>query len=254
MASSLIQQLLDAGVHFGHQTRRWHPKMRPYLFGSRSGIHIIDLEKTERLLQEACTFLGGLSARNAVVLFVGTKKQARGLVKEAAERVGMPYVNSRWLGGTLTNYSTIRQNLNRLNKLRQQKQEGFFERVSKRDAKQLSRQLERLEDSFSGLSSLEGLPGCLFVVDTKREQNAVREAKRLNIPVVAICDSNVDPTTIDYPIPGNDDAIRSIRLILAEACKAIEAGRSRVAIQPLASSKQDEPVELSEQKTESISQ
>jgi small subunit ribosomal protein S2 len=226
MAGQLIQQLLDAGVHFGHQTRRWHPKMRPFLFGSRSGIHIIDLEKTEKLLQEACSFLEELSARNKAVLFVGTKKQARGLIKEAAERVGMPYVNSRWLGGTLTNFSTIRQNLNRLNKLRQQKQEGFFERVSKRDAKQLSRQLE---------------------------QNAVREAKRLNIPVVAVCDSNVDPSLIDYPIPGNDDAIRSIRLILSEACKAIEAGRSHAAIEPIAPSKQADPVEVAEQKTESVS-
>ena len=208
MASELIGQLLNAGVHFGHQTKRWNPKMKPYIFGSRSGIYIIDLQKTEKCLTAACDFLESLAAKGQAVVFVGTKKQAKSLITEAAQRCGMPYVINRWLGGTLTNFTTIKANIDKMRLLRKQKADGFFERISKKDAKHLSHQMERLEESFSGLADLEKLPGCMFVVDIKREEIAVREANRLNIPIVAICDTNADPDLITYPIPGNDDAIR----------------------------------------------
>jgi small subunit ribosomal protein S2 len=227
MTSSLVQQLLDAGVHFGHQTKRWNPKMKRFIFGSRSGIYIIDLEKTEHALKAAADFLEDLTARGQQVLFIGTKKQAKPILEEEARRCGMPHVTTRWLGGTLTNFQTIKANIDRLLTLRRQKAEGFFERISKKDAKRLSRQQEKLEASFAGLATLERPPGCLFVVDIKREEIAVREANRLKIPVVAICDTNADPDLVTYPIPGNDDAIRAIRLIVSLVTESIIAGRRR---------------------------
>ena len=223
----LVRQLLDAGVHFGHQTKRWHPKMKRFIYGSRSGIYIIDLEKTERHLAAARDFLEDLAAKGQRVLYIGTKKQAKPILEAEAQRAGMPYAVNRWLGGTLTNFQTIKMNIDLLRDLRVKKAEGFFERISKKDANRLGRQLERLEESFSGLSDLEKPPGCLFVIDIKREEIAVREANRLNIPIVAICDTNADPDRVTYPIPGNDDAIRSIKLLTALVTDSIIAGWQR---------------------------
>src|SRR3989338_8684992 len=233
MATDLVRQLLEAGVHFGHQTKRWNPKMKRFIFGSRSGIYIIDLEKTAQHLKAACEFLEETAARGQQVLFIGTKKQARAILEAEAKRAGMPYVVSRWLGGTLTNFQTIKANIERLRTLRKQKADGFFERISKKDAKQLARQLEDLEGGFAGLAEVDRLPGCVFVIDIKREEIAVREANRLKIPLVAVCDTNADPDLVAYPIPGNDDAIRSIRLITTLVTQAILARRRRfVAGQP----------------------
>jgi small subunit ribosomal protein S2 len=229
MATALIRQLLEAGVHFGHQTKRWHPKMKRFIFGSRAGIYIIDLEQTEQHLKAACEFLEEVAAKGQQVLFVGTKRQARPLLEAEAQRAGMPYVVNRWLGGTLTNFQTIKHNIDRLRELRKQQADGFFERISKKDAKRLSRQLERLEEHFCGLAELDRLPGCLFVVDTKREEIAVKEANRLTLPIVAICDTNTDPDVVTYPIPGNDDAIRSIQLIVSIVAESVIAGRRRFA-------------------------
>src|SRR3989338_1430849 len=233
MTTDLVRQLLEAGVHFGHQTKRWNPKMKRFIFGSRSGIYIIDLEKTEEHLKAACDFLEDVTATGRQVIFLGTKKQARPILEAEAKRAGMPYVVTRWLGGTMTNFQTIKANIDRLRVLRKQREDGFFERVSKKDAKRFSRELERLEEHFAGLADVDRLPGCLFVVDIKREEIAVREANRLNIPIVAICDTNADPDLIAYPIPGNDDAIRSITLITTLVTQAILARRRRfVAGQP----------------------
>ena len=231
MASELVRQLLEAGVHFGHQTKRWHPKMKRFIFGSRSGIYIIDLEQTEQHLEAAGRFLEELAAKGPHVLYVGTKKQAQAILQAEAARAEQPSVVTRWLGGTLTNYETIKRNIERLNELREQKKTGYFERLSKKDAKNLDRLLERLEENFSGMAEMRRLPGCVLVVDTKREQIAVQEANRLKIPVVAICDTNADPDLIMYPVPGNDDALRSIRLIIGMLTDRIIAGRSRWAMQ-----------------------
>ena len=227
MSTTLVRQLLEAGVHFGHQTKRWNPKMKRFIFGSRSGIYIIDLEKTEQHLKAACDFLEETAAKGQLVLFVGTKKQAKLILEEEAKRAGQPYVVNRWLGGTMTNFQTIKTNIDRMRELRRQKADGLFERISKKDAKQLSHQLERLEESFSGLAEVEKLPGCLFIVDTKREEIAVREANRMKIPIVALCDTNADPDLISYPIPGNDDALRAIKLIATVAAESVIAGRRR---------------------------
>lgn len=239
MTTTLVRQLLEAGVHFGHQTKRWNPKMKRFIFGSRSGIYIIDLEKTEHQLKAACEFLESVAAKGQQVLFVGTKKQARPILEAEARRAEMPYVVNRWLGGTMTNFQTIKSNIDRLRELRQQKTDGLFERISKKDAKRLSHQLERLEENFSGLAEMARLPGCLFVVDTKREEIAVREANRLNIPVVAICDTNADPDLIAYPVPGNDDAIRAITLIVSLAAENVIAGRRRFTLEQQAPAKPD---------------
>ena len=201
--------------------------MKPFIFGSRAGIYIIDLEKTEQHLNAACEFLEGVAAKGQLVLFVGTKKQAKPILEAEARRIGMPHVINRWLGGTLTNFQTIKMNIDRLRTLRKQKEDGFFDRISKKDAKRLSRQLERLEESFAGVADMDRLPSCLFVIDVKREEIAVREANRLNIPIVAICDTNADPERVAYPIPGNDDAIRSIKLIMSIIAERVLAGRRR---------------------------
>ena len=227
MTTSLVRQLLDAGVHFGHQTKRWNPKMKRFIFGSRSGIYIIDLEKTEQHLKAACEFIEEVAAKGQRIVFIGTKKQAKPILQAEAQRAKMPYVINRWLGGTMTNFQTIKVNIDRMLELRTQKAAGFFERISKKDAKRFSRHLERLEEHFEGLAELERLPGCLFVVDIKREDIAVREANRLHIPIVALCDTNADPDLIAYPIPGNDDAIRSIKLIVSLIAESAIAGRQR---------------------------
>ena len=227
MASALVRQLLDAGVHFGHQTKRWNPKMKRFIFGSRSGIYIIDLEKTEQHLIAACAFIEEVAAKGQSILFIGTKKQAKPILQAEAQRAAMPYVVNRWLGGTLTNFQTIKVNIDRMRELRTQKADGFFERISKKDAKGFSKQLERLEEHFEGLAEMIRTPACLFVVDIKREEIAVREANRLNIPIVAICDTNADPELVAYPIPGNDDAIRAIKLIVSLIAERAIAGRQR---------------------------
>jgi small subunit ribosomal protein S2 len=222
--------------------------MKRFIFGSRSGIYIIDLEKTEQYLKAACDFLEDVAAQGQQVLFVGTKKQAKPILEAEAKRAGMPYMVNRWLGGTLTNFQTIKVNIDRLRELRKQKEGGFFERVSKKDAKRLNRQLERLEEHFTGLVQMDRLPACLFVVDMKREEIAVREANRLNIPIVAICDTNADPDLIAYPIPGNDDAIRSITLIVSLIAESVIAGRHRFeveqqpAVSPTAAASNDQGV------------
>jgi len=245
MASELVRQLLEAGVHFGHQTKRWNPKMKRFIFGSRSGIYIIDLEKTEQHLKAACEFLEETAAKGQRVLFVGTKKQAKSILEEEAKRCGMPYVVNRWLGGILTNFQTIKGNIERLRELRQQKIDGLFERISKKDAKRLTHQMERLDENFAGMADMDKLPGCLFVVDTKREEIAVREANRMNIPIVAVCDTNADPDRIAYPIPGNDDALRAVRLITSMASERVSAGRRRYEtaqaqpVEPLKTNAQD---------------
>lgn len=227
MTTSLVRQLLEAGVHFGHQTRRWNPKMKPFIFGARAGIHIIDLEKTEKSLTDACEFLEDIASQGKIIMYVGTKRQARLLLEAEAKRAGMPFVINRWLGGMLTNFQTIKKNIDKLIELREQKESGLFERVSKKDAKRLARHLERLEENFDGLSDTDKVPDCLFIVDTKREHLAVHEANLLNIPIVAVCDTNTNPEIVKYPIPGNDDAMRALKLLISMATNSIIAGREQ---------------------------
>ena len=221
MANVSMKELLEAGVHFGHQTRRWNPKMKPYIFGARNGIHIIDLQKTVRLFKVAYDFVVRTVAEGYSVLFVGTKKQAHDSIVEESERCGMFYVVNRWLGGTLTNFQTIRRSVNRLKELESMKREGGFSRYTKKEALKMQKELVKLEKNLGGIKDMDELPGALFVVDPKRERIAVREARKLKIPVVAIADTNCDPDEIDFIIPGNDDAIRAIRLFcsrIADAC------------------------------------
>jgi len=217
--------LLEAGVHFGHQTRRWNPKMRRYLYGERSGIYIIDLEKTLAGLEEAYAFVRDLAARGGIVLFVGTKKQAQEPIKEHAARCGMPYVNTRWLGGMLTNFRTIAGRLLRLRELREMERGGAFEYLPKKEVLRLRHEKEKLERNLGGIQDLERLPDAIYVVDTKKEHIAVTEARKLGIPVVAIVDTNCDPDEVDYVIPGNDDAIRSVELVTRLIADAVIEGR-----------------------------
>jgi len=222
MAASIsMKELLEAGVHFGHQTRRWNPKMKPYIFGSRNGIHIIDLQKTVSLFATAYDFLVRTVADGYSVLFVGTKKQAHDAIVEESERCGMFYVVNRWLGGTLTNFQTIRKSVSRLKELENMKSDGTINRYTKKEAMGLEKELVKLEKNLGGIKNMDELPGAIFIVDPKKEHIAVKETRKLGIPLVAIADTNCDPDDIDYIIPGNDDAIRAIRLIcskMADAC------------------------------------
>lgn len=220
-----MKQLLEAGVHFGHQTRRWNPKMAPYIFTERNGIYIIDLQKTVRKLEEAYMFVRELSANGQTVLFVGTKKQAQDSVREEAERAGAYYVNARWLGGMLTNFRTIRSRVARLNQLKAMAQDGTFDLMPKKEVVKLNHEIEKLEKFLGGIQDMNKLPGALFIVDPRKEKIAVSEAKKLGIPVVAIVDTNCDPDDVDYVIPGNDDAIRAVKLIAATMADAIIEGR-----------------------------
>ncbi len=224
MSQFTMKQLLEAGVHFGHQTRRWHPKMAPYLFGQRNGIHIIDLQKTLKMANVAYQFMNELAAAGGRVLFVGTKRQARDAIKEEALRAGQFYVNHRWLGGTLTNFATVQQSVRKMKDLQRRKEEGGFEALTKKEALQLERKLEKLERSLGGIKDMLTLPDCLFVIDIRKESLAVAEAKKLGIPIVAVVDSNCDPSGIDYIIPGNDDAIRAIRLFCSKMADALIEG------------------------------
>jgi len=223
-----MKALLEAGVHFGHQTKRWNPKMRPYIFTERHGIHIIDLQQTVRLLEEAQDFARDLAARGGRVIFVGTKKQAQEAVKNAAERSGMFYVNRRWLGGTLTNFVTIRSRLRYLKELERQAAAGELDTLPKQEAIRKRRELEKLRQTLGGMRDMTQLPAAIFVVDPKRESIAVAEARRLGIPIIAMVDTNCDPDLIDYVIPANDDAIRSVRLITSRIADALIEGRTEL--------------------------
>lgn len=225
MAVISMKQLLEAGVHFGHQTRRWNPKMAPYIFTERNGIYIIDLQKTVKKVDEAYDFLRSVAEEGKSILFVGTKKQAQEAVKEEALKSGMFYVNERWLGGMMTNFATIRKSINRLKELEAMKEDGTFEVLSKKEVLALKREQEKLEKSLGGIKDMEELPGALFIVDPRKERIAVAEAKKLNIPIVAIVDTNCDPDEIDYVIPGNDDAIRAVKLLTSRMADAVIEGR-----------------------------
>ncbi len=221
MAVVTIRELLEAGVHFGHQTNRWNPKMKRFIFGERNGIYIIDLQQTVQRFEAAYSFVRDTVANGEPVLFVGTKRQAVDLVEEEAKRCRMPYVNQRWLGGMLTNFQTIRRSVEKLKKLEAALTDGTHERLTKKEVSQMEKERLKLDKILSGIKNMNSLPGCVFVLDTRVERIAVQEANRLSIPVVAIVDTNCDPDGIDYPIPGNDDAIRSIKLIasrIADAC------------------------------------
>ncbi len=231
MAVVGMKQLLEAGVHFGHQTRRWNPKMKPYIFGARNGIYIIDLQRTVRLFNTAYQFVVDAVAAGETVLFVGTKQQARDTIAEEADRCGMYYVNQRWLGGMLTNFKTIKQRIDRLKELDTMFEDGSINRFPKKEILVLSREREKLEKNLGGIKKMTRPPGALFVVDTQRENIAVQEANRLEIPVVAIVDTNCDPDVIDYPIPGNDDAIRAIRLVTSKIADACIEGKEKFSEQ-----------------------
>ena len=225
MAVVSMKQLLEAGVHFGHQTRRWNPKMAEYIYMERNGIYIIDLQKTVKKLEEAYSFVRSVAENGQSVLFVGTKKQAQDAVKEEAERVGMFYVNARWLGGMLTNFKTMRTRVDRLAQLKKMQEDGTFDMLPKKEVIKLLHEMEKLEKYLGGVKEMKRLPGALFVVDPRKEHNAIAEARKLHIPIVAIVDTNCDPDEVDYVIPGNDDAIRAIRLISATMANAVVEGR-----------------------------
>lgn len=235
MAHITMKQLLEAGVHFGHQTRRWNPKMKPFIFGERNGIHIIDLQQTLKYFEIAYEFVVNLVAEGGKLLFVGTKKQAQETIKEEAERCGMYYVNYRWLGGTLTNFKTIRQSVEKLKRLEAWFEDGTIERFPKKERLRLERLKNKLERNLKGIKNMETLPQALYIVDPVHEEIAVKEARKLGIPIVAIVDTNCDPDLIDYIIPGNDDAIRAIKLItskIADAClEGLEIYKEKIAAQ-----------------------
>lgn len=225
MAVVSMKQLLEAGVHFGHQTRRWNPKMAPYIYTERNGIYIIDLQKTVKKLEEAYNFVREISANGGNVLFVGTKKQAQDAIREEAARCGGYYVNARWLGGMLTNFRTMRTRIDRLAQLRKMEEDGTFAMLPKKEVIKHQAEIEKLEKYLGGVKEMKKLPAALFIVDPRKERNAIAEARKLNIPIVAIVDTNCDPDEIDYVIPGNDDAIRAIRLIASAMANASIEGR-----------------------------
>ncbi|CVK17625.1 MULTISPECIES: 30S ribosomal protein S2 [Sporomusa] len=220
-----MKQLLEAGVHFGHQTRRWNPKMAPYIFTERNGIYIIDLQKTVKKVEEAYNFVRDLAAQGQTMLFVGTKKQAQEAVKEEAIRCDMFYVNERWLGGMLTNFQTIQKRINRLRELEGMEEKGMFEVLPKKEVITLRHEMERLQKFLGGIKNMHKLPGALFIIDPRKERIAVAEARNLGIPIVGIVDTNCDPDEIDYIIPGNDDAIRAVKLLTAKVADAVLEGR-----------------------------
>lgn len=223
-----MKQLLEAGVHFGHQTRRWNPKMEPYIFMERNGIYIIDLQKTVRMVDEAYEFVKNTVAGGGSILFVGTKKQAQETIEQEATRCGMHYVNKRWLGGTLTNFQTIRKRIQRLHTLEEMETDGSFDVLPKKEVIQLKREKEKLEKFLGGIKNMRGLPQALYVVDPRKEKIAVAEARKLGIPVIAIVDTNCDPDLIDYIIPGNDDAIRAVKLLTATIADAVLEGKQGI--------------------------
>ena len=225
MAVVSMKQLLEAGVHFGHQTRRWNPKMATYIYTERNGIYIIDLQKTVKKLEESYNFVRDLAASGQTLLFVGTKKQAQEAIKEEAARCGGYYVNARWLGGMLTNFKTMRGRVDRLNQLKRMQEDGTFDMLPKKEVMKLMGEMAKLEKYLGGVKEMKKLPGALFVIDSRKEHNAIAEARKLHIPIVAIVDTNCDPDEIDYVIPGNDDAIRAIKLISSVMANAIQEGK-----------------------------
>ena len=228
-----IKQLLEAGVHFGHPTKKWNPKMAEYIFTQRNGIHIVDLQKTVKKFEEAYNFVAELAQDNGTILFVGTKKQAADTVKEEAERCGMYYTNNRWPGGMLTNFKTIRNSIKRLKELEKMRADGTFDLLPKKEVAKKLKEIEDLQKSYGGIKEMDRLPSCVFIVDTRKERNAVLEAKKLGIPVVAIVDTNCDPDDADYIIPGNDDAIRAIKLIAGALADAVIAAHGGVEEAPV---------------------
>ena len=225
MAVVSMKQLLEAGVHFGHQTRRWNPKMAPYIYTERNGIYIIDLQKTVKKLEEAYAFVREISANGGSVLFVGTKKQAQDAIREEAARCGGYYVNARWLGGMLTNFKTMRTRIDRLAQLEKMQNDGTFDMLPKKEVMKLMGEMAKLEKYLGGVKDMKKLPGALFVIDSRKEHNAIAEARKLHIPIIAIVDTNCDPDEVDYVIPANDDAIRAIKLISATMANAVQEGR-----------------------------
>ncbi|HVB72215.1 MAG TPA: 30S ribosomal protein S2 [Ktedonobacteraceae bacterium] len=235
-----MKQLLEAGVHFGHQTRRWNPKMQPFIFMDRNGIHIIDLQQTVSRLNDAYKFVEQLTAQGGTILFVGTKKQAQEAVSEEAKRCGMYYANQRWLGGMLTNFQTIQSRIRYLRELEARRDRGDFERLPKKEVQHLTDDMNRLERILGGIKDMRRLPNALFIVDTRKERTAVLEARRLDIPIIALADTNCDPDEMDFPIPANDDAIRAVRLLCAKIADAVVEGRRELE----ARQKDSEPVEV----------
>jgi len=225
--SELIKQLLEAGVHFGHQTKRWNPKMKEFIFGARSGIYIIDLEKTEECINKAKDFLLDITSKGEFVLFAGTKKQAQEVMQQEAVRCGMYYVTERWPGGLLTNFATIKKSINRLKEIEKMREDGTFEKLTKKEVARLEKELVKLNKNFAGIVSMERMPKAVFIVDTKKEETAVREARRLAIPIIGLIDTNSNPDLIDYPIPGNDDATKSIRMVAILMADTIIEGRKK---------------------------
>ena len=243
-----MKQLLEAGVHFGHQTRRWNPKMQPFIFMDRNGIHIIDLQQTVTRLNDAYKFVEQLAANGETILFVGTKKQAQEAVAEEASRCGMYYVNQRWLGGMLTNFQTIQSRIKYLRDLEARKERGDFERLPKKEVQRLQDDMNRLERILGGIKDMRRLPSALFIVDTRKERTAVLEARRLEIPIIALADTNCDPDEMDYPIPANDDAIRAVRLLCAKIADAVVEGRRELE----ARQKDSEPQEIASKSSETL--
>ncbi|HTL47643.1 MAG TPA: 30S ribosomal protein S2 [Verrucomicrobiae bacterium] len=225
MADITIKQLLEAGVHFGHQTQRWNPKMKKYIFGERNGIYIINLEITVQYLKKGLEYVKGIAGEGKEILFVGTKKQAQDPISDAAQKCDMPYVNQRWLGGMLTNFDTIRKSLGRLDMIDQMEKDGSFQFVTKKEAGSLKKEREKLQKNLMGIRALKRLPGAIFVIDAKKEEIAIKEARKLGIPVIAVLDTNCDPDVVDWPFPGNDDAIRAIKLFCESVAEAAKEGR-----------------------------
>jgi small subunit ribosomal protein S2 len=224
-----MKELLEAGVHFGHQVKRWHPKMKKYIFGERNGIYIIDLQKTVKGLEDAYNFIRTIVMTGSPILFVGTKKQSQDAIQEEAKRAGAFYINQRWLGGMLTNFSTIKKSIEKLKKIDAMKEDGTLELLTKKEVAAIEKERVKLEKNLSGIKDMTGLPGAIFIVDPKKERIAVAEAKKLSVPIVAIVDTNCDPDEVDYVIPGNDDAIRAIRLITLKIADAIIEGKDTLA-------------------------
>ena len=243
MAVVAMKQLLEAGVHFGHQTRRWDPRMAEYIFQARNGIHIIDLQKTSKKIDEAYEFLREQAEEGKTVLFVGTKKQAQDCMKEAAEKSGMFYVNQRWLGGMLTNFDTIKKRVERLNQLEKMEEDGTFDVLPKKEVILLKKEMEKLDKNLGGIKEMTELPGVIFLVDPKKERNAVLEARKLNIPTIGLVDTNCNPEDVDYVIPGNDDAIRAVKLIADVMENAIIEGRQGEALEAESEDAQEEATE-----------
>ena len=250
MAVVAMKQLLEAGVHFGHQTRRWDPRMAEYIFQARNGIHIIDLQKTSKKLDEAYSFVKEQAEEGKTILFVGTKKQAQECVKEAAERCGMYYVDQRWLGGMLTNFKTIRTRVERLKELERMQEDGTFEVLPKKEVIVLKKEMEKLEKNLGGIKEMEEIPGVLFVVDPKKERTAILEAKKLNIPVVGLVDTNCNPEDVDYAIPGNDDAIRAVKLIADVVANQGETFETSAAEEQVAEDTEKSMEEVAEEAVE----